>query len=284
MATTVTLWTGAIFRMWSLPSCTVGALRAEAARFWRLRPADAVLVDHTGAVWPDSVLVNDATAAAAVASDASDAVEKGGIDGGDDASSTASIDADEDGASERGGSNSAGGSATRASSGGRGSSSRSLAVRLFHLRLRDVSAERGMDPQNFRSARAAVDRPQSQSGTTSSVVPGGGSVLAFDTSPTAASAASLPTTIPFLHPLVDACAAGARALGPLQSLEPRLWRVFTFYAAAGDASDPLTLKQRQWRCVSRSLRARVCILVFAHSPPPPQKMIFSDVSSMTAAC
>jgi hypothetical protein len=63
----VELWTGARFDMLVLASCAVRELRAEAARFWRLNPADTVLRDGAGAAWADFMPVHEALAAAAAA-------------------------------------------------------------------------------------------------------------------------------------------------------------------------------------------------------------------------
>ena len=51
----VSLWSGAAsFACWALPaSCTVAQLRSEACRFWRLSPADTLLTDGEGGLWPD---------------------------------------------------------------------------------------------------------------------------------------------------------------------------------------------------------------------------------------
>jgi len=41
----------------------------------------------------------------------------------------------------------------------------------------------------------------------------------------------------------------ATPLGHFAAVEPRLWRIFTWYAVAGDASDPFHIRARQWRCL-----------------------------------
>ena len=59
----VVLWTGAVFRMWVLPTATLEQLRVEASRAWGLNPADTLLTNADGAIWSDTHLVSEAIAA-----------------------------------------------------------------------------------------------------------------------------------------------------------------------------------------------------------------------------
>ena len=253
--------------MWALPSCTVGSLRTEAARFWHLRPSDAFLVDSSGALWPDAVRVIDAYSASS---------SLGGGGTGDSTTTTnttnttnnaantmatvAAVDDDDDD--------------VFVPSGAQLPPPAAALARLFTLRLRDLAAERVMDPRAFRS----VIRPKgggtgvlTSSATAlivddeSSSIDDNANNVAMTTSETITSSPPAPP-MTFAAPTVRRDAASACALAAVASFEPRLWRIFTYYAAAGDASDPLALRARQWRCMLDD-----CGLLRPHATPVDSK-------------
>jgi hypothetical protein len=257
----VSAWNGARFRLWALPSCTISGLRAEAARAWGLRPADAFLADaRNGAAWPDGITVHEAL------EEARRAAREERASGSDGEGEGRGEDDDDGSDAEAGGS---GGGAADADS----DEEPDRAARCaFVLRLRDTEAERFLAPSSIAAAaRAQAPVGASGGGATeregedegaegaaprdaASHADDGGTARAHFERAAAdageggagAAAPALPRP-PFIsRTLPD---ADAHALAAFPPAEPRLWRIFTYYAAAGDASEPLALRARQWRCL-----------------------------------
>jgi hypothetical protein len=359
----VVLWTGAVFRMWALSSCTFAQLRTEASRHWRLNPADTLLTDDEGAAWPDAAFVHDVllevqqavhsqlqangggvgapspledvaqhAAASAVpfilrlrdptaeraldprgfkterqrrtdrrlrsSSSASEAEERLGISGCRDRRSP----------SEGRGVDAATGEHQRRrhAQGGRGgwdgsSDGRSAgeAVDDSLLLLADGLADDpfagddfastaegatgfvdgvGDESEYSRGESRAEDAPAEQAGAGSGAAPESpdrreeharaplppsfsASQMRQQRFMTQQHPASPQHPLSPAHALVSSASlvpsqdaispdrAAAERLAGFAAIEPRLWRVFTWYACAGDATDPFHIRGRQWRCL-----------------------------------
>jgi hypothetical protein len=56
------------------------------------------------------------------------------------------------------------------------------------------------------------------------------------------------SNVPHVALLQAAMTVSTPHLQEFAAVEPHLWRIFTYYAVAGDAVDPFHLRSRQWRC------------------------------------
>lgn len=331
----VTLWSGACFYMWALPSCAFAQLRTEASRFWGLNPADTVLLDRDGAAWPDAALVHEVLAEVARAQAAPQQVGSGGPPPApleEEAQRAAARAVSfilrlRDSTAERALDPRAfrsqgGGSGSRAHRRRRSSATAASASAAEHRAVRHragggeraggdeslllladgladdpfgaaeedfasssegdegeglfssgQSAEgeeaggssdddervalgggdRGEEGGRYAGGRGSAPRldggarrRSASAGGGSSASEGGsrGSEAHLFTPPPPAAVTSHSDASPLPSPV-----AAAERLAAFAAIEPRCWRVFTWYACAGDSGDPFHVRARQWRCL-----------------------------------